>query len=573
MKKLLLGVLIGFLLAGLALVIFVLAAVRLGSRPPQIPSAGILVLTLEGEIPERPGLEIPLPFFENLSAPTVRDHWEALRKAAADSRIRAIVFMPQGLRTGWGKLEEIRDDLVAFRKSGKPVYAYLRDPGTREYYLATGCDRVYMTPEDELDLKGLRIELTYLKKTLDKIGIQVEVEHAGKYKDAPDMFTRTSMSPETREVMNSILDDAYDQLVGTLAASRRKTPGQMRATIDAGPFTAQQALAAGLIDGLLYQDQVFGELQRRLKLAGIHRVPVRNYMRVPPQSVGLETGRRIALVVAEGDIVRGEPGDTVSNEGFISAAEMSTLLRRVRDDGSIKGVIVRIDSPGGDSFASDEIWREMDLLSKKKPLVISMSDLAASGGYYMAMTGDPILAYPATITGSIGVFFGKVDLRGLYDKLGVQKDLLSRGRFADIDSDYTPLTDAARKKLRASIDAFYTSFVQRVAQARRRSYAQIEPVAEGRVWLGDQAKANGLVDELGGLDHAIEAVKQRAGIPRSEQVQLVSYPPRRSLFEQLFSRPDVTADLPLADFLRHLHARAWMRGGIMRLMPYTIELK
>ena len=196
------------------------------------------------------------------------------------------------------------------------------------------------------------------------------------------------------------------------------------------------------------------------------------------------------------------------------------------NDAGIQGVIVRIDSPGGEVFASDDIWREMNLLSKKKPMVISMSDVAASGGYYIAMTGDPIVAYPGTLTGSIGVVFGKANLHGLYDKLGITKDMLSRGRFATIDSDYQPLTPDGREKLRSDIEDNYRSFVTKVAAARRRKFDAVEPLAQGRVWLGSQAKANGLIDELGGLDRALEIVKEKAKIPKGERVTLVTYPPQ-----------------------------------------------
>jgi protease-4 len=572
-KKFLLGILIGFLFSGLALVIFFFAMLRLASRPPGIPVASILILKLEGPVPESPSVEIPLPLFERMSPATVRDYWELLRKAAADRRIRAVVFMPQGVQAGWGKLQELREDLLAFKKSGKPLYACLRAPGTREYYLATAADRIYMVPEDLLDLKGLRAELTYFRETLDKLGVQVEVEHAGKYKDAPDMFTRSAMSPETREVMNSILDELYGQLTGSIATARNRTPEQIRATIDQGPFVSQQALAAGLVDALQYQDQVFEELREQLKLPAIRKVSHRDYLKVPPESVGVESGRRVAFVVAEGDIVRGD--DAVFPAGdSISPAGMTSLLRRVGDDPGIRGVIVRIDSPGGDAFASDEIWREMTLLSKKKPLVVSMSDAAASGGYDIAMTGDPVVAYPGSITGSIGVFYGKADLRGLYNKLGVRKDIISRGRFAEIDSDYTPLTAAARQKLRREIEVLYASFVRRVAEGRKRSVAQIEPVAQGRVWLGSQAKANGLIDDLGGIDRAVELLKRKAGIPRDEQVRLVAYPPQRSIWDQLFGRPaDALPDAPLLAFLSRFAARTWIRGGMLKLMPWWIEIR
>ncbi|MGE5647388.1 MAG: signal peptide peptidase SppA [Acidobacteriota bacterium] len=576
MKKFLLGVLIGLLFSGLALVVLLFAIARFASRPPAIPGGSVLVYRLQGDVPEAPQVEIPLPFFERMSAPTVRDHWEMLRKAAADSRIRALLLMPEGVGAGWAKIDEIRSGIEAFKRSGKPVYAFLRGPRAREYYLAAAADRVYMPPEDLLDLKGLRAELMYLKGTLDKIGVNIEIQHVGKYKDAGDVLTRKGPTPETLEVINSILDDLYGQLVTGLGNARRKTPEQMRAIIDQGPFTSKEALAHGLVDGLRYQDQVYGELKDKLKIGGeLHKVSLRDYFRITPESVGIETGSRIALVAAEGDIIRGDAESPFGGQGFITSSGMTRLLQRVGSDRSIRGVILRIDSPGGDGFASDEILREVRLLSKKKPLVVSMSDMAASGGYYMAMSGDPLLAYPGTFTGSIGVFYGKADLRGLYDKLGIQKYVLTRGKFAGIDSDYVPMSDEGRKKLQASIEEFYKSFVDIVAQSRKRTYPQIDAVAQGRVWLGNQAKANGLIDQFGGIDRAIEIVKQKAGIPARESVRLVAYPPRRTILDQLLSRQPAVS-LPesrMFQALRRYSTRTWAEGGMMKMAPYTVEVK
>lgn len=573
MKKFLLGILVGFVLTALTAVIVFFVMVRLGRRPPQIPDPAVLVLRVEGEIPETPPMEIPLPFLERARPVNMKEYWDILRKAASDKRIRAVVLMPHDLRAGWAKVQQLRESLERYRKSGKPLYAFLRAPGAREYYLGAAAERIYISPEDYLDLKGLRVELMYLKNTLDKVGVEVEVASAGKYKDAPDMFTRTSMSPETREVMNSILDEVYGNLIQTVAASRKQTPEQVRATVDQGPFTSPQALAKGLVDGLLYEDQVFGEIERRVKAGELRKVPVRDYRRVPAESLGLEGGRRIALVVAEGVIVRGGDSGPFGGENLIRSEEFVKLLRQVGSDRRIRGVVVRIDSPGGDGFASDEIWREMNLLSDKKPVVISMSDSAASGGYYIAMTGDPIVAYPGTVTGSIGVFYGKANLRELYNKLGIQKDILTRGRFAAIDSDYVPLSRDGREKLEAAVDEFYKSFVSRVARSRKRNYAEIEPLAQGRVWLGSQAKRNGLVDQLGGLDRAIELVKEKAGIPASESVRLITYPPKRTIFDWLFGESQQLLDFRLAAFFRRGVTKIWPRDGIYRLMPFVIEVK
>jgi protease-4 len=380
------------------------------------------------------------------------------------------------------------------------------------------------------------------------------------------------MSPETREVLAGVLDVLYGRLVGDIAEGRGKPPAEVRGLIDEGPFLAPEARAKGLVDALRFEDQMYGELKEKLKTGDIKRVSLQKYARIPPASLGLSGGRRIAFVVGEGSITRGSPQDTGLGEDGITAEGFNKLLRQVGDDAGIRGVIVRIDSPGGDAIASDEIWREMNLLSRKKPLVISMSDTAASGGYYMAMTGDPIVAYPGTYTGSIGVVFGKPDLRGLYNKLGITKDTLTRGRFAGIDSDYGPLGAAELEKLRGGVEASYRDFVAKVAEARHRSVAQIGAVAEGRVWLGAQATANGLVDELGGLDRALELLKQKAHIPSGEEVTLVSYPPRRSIIDVLFRKEASDAAME-SRVLRKINARLWYQGGLLRLMPYSLEVR
>jgi protease IV len=572
MSKFLIGLLAGVVVTFLTLFVVFFAMVRLRSQPTAVADRSVLVMHLHGDIPERP--EVEIPFVTGRAHPTVSNVWMALRKAAADPHIKAIVLQPESLAIGWAKLEEIRSGIERFRKSGKPVFAYLRTPGTREYYLASAADRIYLGPEDPLYLKGLRVEMMYFKKTLDKIGVSIEVEHAGKYKDFGDMFTRSDMSPETRQVMDSLLDDLYANLVGRIAAGRKKSPDEVRAIIDQGPFLARQALEKGLVDELRFEDQVYGELKTRLGF-DFKKVGLERYVKVPPEAVGLGGKSRIALVIAEGSIIRGSVDDDGVGDTEITSYGFRKLLQRAVNDSDIRGIVVRIDSPGGEVTASDEIWREMNLASRKKPMVVSMSDAAASGGYYMAMTGDPILAYPGTLTGSIGVVFGKPNLHGLYDKLGITKDMLKRGRFADIDSDYKPLDPAERAKLRDGIDASYREFVSKVAEARKKKFEEIEPLAQGRVWLGSQARSRGLVDELGGLDEAIAAVKRKAGIPAAENVTVLVYPPRRSFLDLLLrrSQQEDAVQARIRSLLPGRSVGAWLRGGFLRLMPFCVEVR
>jgi protease-4 len=573
MKKFLIGILTGLILAVLTGIVFIFSALRLGERRPVVPDGATLVLQLNEEIPEKQPVSIPLPFIGSSDTATVLETWEGLRAAATDSRIKAVILETGRVGAGWGKLHELRQGLDAFRKSGKPLIAVMRSPNSRDYFLASAADQVYMSPEDLFDVKGVRAEVMYLKNALSKLGVTVEIEHRGKYKDAGDMFSETSMSPESREVIDSLLDGVYGQMIDAFARGRKKSPEEMRALVDSGPYTARQAAAKGLIDAIRYEDQVYGELKGRLKQGELKRFPFKEYVRATAGAPSSGGKKRIAFVVGEGAIARGSGTDAMgTDEGFSSGAFIK-MLRRVTADSSIGAVILRVDSPGGDAVASDEMLREVRLLSQKKPMVVSFSDSAASGGYYIAMTGDPIVSYPNTVTGSIGVIYGKVNLRGLYDKIGVNKEILTRGSNAAIDSDYTPMTPVARAKLREGIEEIYREFVSRVAEGRKKKWEEIAPLAEGRAWLGSQAKANGLVDELGGIDKALELVKRKAGWKADEKVEMVAYPPKRSIFDQyLKSAADLSVESRVAKVLGFDYA-VWVRGGMMRMAPYTVNIE
>lgn len=576
MKNFVIGLVVGVVFSGLAVLVFIFALVKMAGsfsdKPVTVADGSTLIFKLEGEMPEKAPPEIPLPMFEEQNPLAVHEVWDIFRKAAADSRVKAIVLEPRGLLIGWAKMQEIHDEILQFRKSGKPVICYLRGPGAAEYYLATAADRIYLSPEDSLDLKGLKLEAAYIKNTFDKLGIHADVVHAGKYKDAGDVFTRTNMSPETQEVFNQILDQFYGNLVDTIAQGRKKGADGVRAMIDQGPFMANEAMANGLVDVLGYEEQALEDVRGRLKQTELKKLSAKAYLKVSPPSGGVT--RRIALVVGEGEITRGGGSRNSDEQGFTSAG-LVRLLKQAEDDSSIKGVILRVDSPGGDGVASDDILHEAKNLSKKKPLVISMSDLAASGGYFVSVTGDPIIAYPNTLTGSIGVIYARMSLHGLYDKIGVTKQVLTRGHYADLDSDYAPLNDDQRAKIAGQIDAFYKTFVSRVAEGRKKSFDQIEPLAQGRVWLGAQAKQNGLVDELGGLDRAVELVRQKANFAASDKITLVPYPAKRSLFDVLFSRTDESAAIEskVQQVVGPLPLRALSEGGFLKLMPYSIRVR
>ncbi len=573
MKKFLLGVLVGLVFTVLAGIILVLVFAKLVTpKAPSIAASSILVLHLDGDLPESAPVEFPFPFLEQQAAVTIRDFWASVHYAATDSRIKAIVIHPRGLTAGWAKLQEIHQDLVNFKKSGKPVYAYLEGAGTREYYVASVADRIFDSPDDLLDVKGMRLETMYLKGSLDKIGVEFQVDHIGRFKDAGDMFTRKDMSPETREVLNQVLDQIFGDFCSTVAAGRKKTADQITSIVNQGPFTADKAQAAGLLDVLGYEDQMYGELTKKVG-GDPSKVSLRTYSKTIPYK-----GDRIAVLSAEGDIVRGHVDDMFGGTEAIASENITKSIRDLKNDNSVKGVIVRVNSPGGDAVASDEILHEMKMLSNEKPLVISMSDYAASGGYFISMTGDRIVAYPDTITGSIGVIYGKFSMKELYNKLGIQKEILQRGKYADIDSDYTPLSEDGKEKLHEGIETTYRSFVSKVAAARKKPYEQIDSIAQGRVWMGALASQNGLVDELGGFDQAIAVIKQRAKLPADRDVTLVAYPARRSFFEVLTSSnadqmADSVAQEKIRKTLGFVPSLSLLKGGMLRLMPYQLVVK
>lgn len=568
MKKFWIGFLAGLLLPVVLLLAGLLVAGSLAGRRVKVPADATLVLELSGEFPEAPRLEWPALAWRGAGGITMREAWRLFDEASRDKKIRAVLVKLGGLDVGWGKLQELAAGLSKLRAAGKPVVAYLESPGARQYYLATSASRIYMSPESWLDLKGLRAELIYLAEGLNKLGVRVEIERAGRYKDAGDMFTRSDMSPETREVVESLLDTLYADLVQRIAQGRRLPPDKARAILDNGPFLASQAVREGLIDGLRYWDQVEEELKQELKQTELRKISGEDYLRAikPPK------GRRhsVAFLVAEGTILRGSDAG-LGEDGLLFSHNFEGWIRQISEDKEIEGVILRIDSPGGDALASDEMLWALRKLGQKKPIVVSMSDTAASGGYYIAMTGGPVLAYPGTVTGSIGVLYGKVTLRELYDKLGIRKVILKRGQFADIDSDYEPLTTTARQKLREGVQATYETFLRRVAEGRKRDLSQIRSLAEGRVWLGSQAATHGLVDALGGLDEAVQKIRELLKIPKHEPVLLIPYPSRKTLWEVLLSRSRSALHwFPGLEDLAYV--RALTRGGILAIPPYQVRI-
>ena len=507
------------------------------SREPSVAQQSALVLRPRGELHEVLPDDVFGQFMRS-DATTVRGFVESLRKATRDPRITTVLLMPGSLDLPfWGKVQELRDAVVEFRKSGKTVVAFLEFGGDREYYLASAADRVFLLPTSPLDLRGVASYEIFLRGTLDKIGAFPDFRNIGEYKTAVNQLTEKSMTPAHREMSESLNRDMYEQLVRAIAAARKKSESDIRALLDQGPFLPEDALRVGLVDDLAYEDQLDDRVPQLKGLSGqMRRVEDADYRRVSVRSGAFRTRSRIAVIYAVGVIASGSSGVDPVNGAVAGSDTIVEQIRRIRDDESIEAIVLRVDSPGGSSTASDVIWRELMITRDQKPsrpLIVSMSDLAASGGYYIAMPGQWIVAQPATLTGSIGIYTGKIVTGGTLGKLGITTETVKSGRNADMYSPLTPFSPEQRAKIDDFNQGFYDQFVEKVADARHTTPERIDAIAQGRVWTGQQAKEIGLVDELGGLDAAIAVAKQRARIPADEDVELVMYPPRRSFYEAL----------------------------------------
>jgi protease-4 len=525
-----------------------------------------LYLDLQGELPEQPSSE--LGSFLERRPPSLKALVESLDRAASDPKITGIVmrvgFMSDA---GWGKVQELRDAVQRFRKSGKPALAHLEFSGNKEYYLASACSKVYAVPTALLDVTGLATEVTFFKGTLDKVGVEAQFEGIGRYKNAPNQFTESAFTDAHREQMNALLDSLYEQFLSGIAEGRGKSREQVQAILDEGPYDGTSARQAGLVDDLLYRDQ----LEDKLKDA--EKVSPARYVK-SSRGFSMDGRPKLALVYAVGEIIPGDSqGGGPFGGGFAGSDTVAAALREAREDDSVKAIVLRVDSPGGSGTASDVIWREVELARKSKPVVASMGDTAASGGYYIAMGTDAIVAHPGTITGSIGVFGGKFSLRGLYDKIGLSKETVARGRRAGMFTEYRPWTDDERARIRTLLETFYVDFVTKAAKGRDKSYDDVHAVAQGRVWTGSEALRLGLVDRLGGLDAAVDVAKEKAKIDRKQEVRLVVLPERKGLIETLLERQEEGVQSMLPADVRAVLRWATLLGDGQPLARLPFELR
>jgi protease-4 len=445
---------------------------------------------------------------------------ERLEQARLDREVSAVLLEVDALPLGDGRVEELRAAVLRLRAE-KPVLAYLTGGGTREYWLASAATAVAAPPGSSLTVNGLVRSQVYLRDGLARLGVAVEVARAGAYKAAPEPLTRSGPSDESRAMTAALLDDVSGRLRADLAASRRLAPERVAALLDQGLFTGAEAKEAGLVDELLWPDELEGWTRRRLGRTSAGLVPG---WRPAPARTAQRWGAppAIAVVRLEGTITAGRSrGEPLGDGGLAGAETVTRAIAAAAKDARVRAIVLRVESPGGDAHASELIWREVMLARARKPVVVSMGDLAASGGYLAAVGADLIVAEPSTLTGSIGVFALKPDLSGVLEKLSLGRDVQQRGKTADVASLAKPWSPAERAAVERLIDATYRGFLQKVADGRKLPLAEVEALAGGRVWTGAQALERKLVDRLGGLPEAVALARQRAGVPAGDEVELL----------------------------------------------------
>jgi protease-4 len=555
-----------FLLAAAALLS--LFFMDIGGTAVDMPTRGYLEVRLAGPVSE----VVPQNSISSLLLGTrplaVQDLWMNMRKAKVDDRIQAVLLRLGLLQCDWAKANEMRDILLDFRRSGKKVYAMIEEAPDfdKEYFVATACDRVILHPLGWLGITGIGGYVPFFKGALDKLGVKAEFEHVEQYKTAANAFTEKGFTPAHREEMESLYADIFAQYVAVTAKARGKTEAEFRALIDRGFFQGERAKAAGLVDDCLYEDEV----QSLLRQDGrpLARVLFDDYTRVTASSLGLETGRKVALIYAVGTIMTGE-----SLPPIMGGSTVARWIRTARNDGSVKAIVLRVDSPGGSSVGSDVIGREVALARKVKPIIVSMSDVAGSGGYWIAMSATKIVAQPQTLTGSIGVLAGKFSVEGLLGKLGITSERLAFGEKADIFSPFRPFTPEERKVLKEEILWTYDQFLTKAAEGRGLAREAVDAVGKGRIWTGRQAKDLKLVDELGGLTMALGLAKKEAGIDADEEVRLDVWPRKRSFWENLLSGSGIGLDLNSAAGRERILETLGLMGRtkIWAVMPFWVS--
>ena len=537
-------------------------------QPARLAPDSVLVIDADGQINEQQ--QNDLLHALNGYQPVLHDYLDAIDAAARDPRIAGIVVRVAPLQTGWGKIEEIRSHLIQFQKSGKPSICYLGYDGigNPEYFLATGCSQIWLVPTVPVNIRGMMAEALFLRGTLDKLKIVPEYYHIAQYKTATNIYTEKKFTPAHKEEVESLLQSIYHEYIAGAAAARKMPPDKFEKLVAQGPLMTSQAVQSGVVDRLAYWDQV----QDYFKHGGQKWHPIsleqyRRYINVP------DAGPWIAVVHATGDIVSGSSQNSPTG-GFIMGGDtVASELRAARENPAIKAIVLRIDSGGGSVAGSEVIRREVELADGVKPVIASMSDVAASGGYWIAAPARRIVADPDSVTGSIGVLIGKFNISGLYALLGMTTDYVATSDNATIFSDQQSFTPEQQALIQKSLNETYAEFTQGVARGRHMSVQAVDNIAKGRVWSGAQAQKIGLVDQLGGLDTAIDVAKELAHIPPSESVRIVRYPQEKTFWQLLIEHEEnisASASTSIQSTLQQIIASS---GTIQARMPYHLTIR
>ncbi len=546
---------LAFFLLAFLVVIPVVAILNLGPESQPAAKNSVIVLEIGGEMLEyHPAFSTG--FFFGRRELTLADALACVDAAARDARVKGLVLkiFPSG--AGAAKCEELKAAIDRFKESGKPVVAFSSVLEGYHYLIACAADSIFMPPAGYVVIPGPSSSAIFFRGALDKLGINPNIDRIGAYKSAAETYTEKERTPESRAMTRLLLSDIYERYVADIAASRGCGTDAVLAWIDRGLFSPGRAFNEGIIDGVRYWD----EIEARFEKENAPIVDSHEYLR-GRRAAAVPDGPRVAVIHAQGLITTGESGFDPMSGLTMGSESIIDELRRAREDDAVKAVILRVDSPGGDGIAGDMISREVELTSKEKPVVVSMSDVAASGGYEIAYRADRIIAMPSTVTGSIGSITGKMNAQGLYNKLGVTKDEIGTGKNSLIYSDYRDFSDEEWALVREEHWAFYRGWIEEIARFREMSVDSIDSLGRGRVWTGTQAAANGLIDGMGGMREAVSAACELAGIADSSRVVLVHYPKRITILQEILSR-NILEDAASYAIHRALFDDPTARGGL-----------
>ncbi|MCI0567389.1 MAG: signal peptide peptidase SppA [Acidobacteria bacterium] len=534
-----------------------------------VPSKTILEVDLEqGIIEDVP--DDPVAAFTLKDTPVMRDVVQALEKAGDDDRVTGLVARVGAAPLGMAQLQELRNAVLAFRAKKKPAVAFAETfgefgPGGGSYYLATAFDEIWLQPSGDIGLTGVFLESPFLRGTLDKLGLKARMDHRYEFKNAMNFYTDKKYDPYYKEAMEKLMTSWFSQMTKGISESRHLTQAQVISLVDKGPFLGKEAQEAGLVDGLAYRDEVYANVKKKAG-EGAKFLFLDEYLKRAGRPN--TSGKTIALIYGVGAVARGDGGySPFSGEEVMGSDHVTAAFREAVKDSSVKAILFRVDSPGGSYVASDAIWRETIRAKKAgKPVVVSMGNLAGSGGYFVAMAADKIVAQPGTITASIGVLGGKFLTSDFWDKLGLSWDSVHSSANSDFWTGTHDYSAAEWDRFQAWLDRVYTDFTGKVAEGRNLPKEKVLQIAKGRIWTGEDAKELGLVDELGGFPEALRLAKQAAKIPEKEEVNLKVYPPKKTPFQMLFEEGPHSSDPGEA-------AVAALARDMKQIQPYIRRIK